>query len=319
MTERHPALPVLATTGHGASKRGSHQLASVLQCPRKWYFRYRARIREACDLEFRMAGTLGHQAIAHAYAERIIEQDKWPIPTWWEDGRSLDSWLEEVGKGWPGLIPTARELYDAYKAHWWTGDYPEPWEPVAVEEQFYCKLVDLVPDCPDELRDEVITCGVDLVFRNTNTGQLWIADHKSKGFDWFSRSSTKRMEPWHKDGEQYTIHWQALVNLHIVRRAFPNEVVAGFIINRFTRKKPFLFDRHPLHVSPRVYEQAPRVLQYCIEQERRIDGMVAAGRKPEPHFWACHGKYGCCDYISLCNADDEEQANRIADAQFVVL
>lgn len=325
----NPALPVVKAGPSGASKRGSHQLASIFQCPRKWYLRYRQGIREAKDKKFRIGGTLHHDAIAYAYAERIIEQGKWPTPSWWT-GEALDDILARHGEGWPVQVAFAREMYHAYRNYWWYGSVPEPWEPVAVEEQFVATIGEIDPiDVDDPFADQIVTCGTDLVVRNTLTNQLWICDHKSKGFDPFNRSRTKRMEPWVRkstgggDHEQYAVHWQALVNLYLVRRAFPDEVVAGFIINRFTREKTpegkFLFDRHPLHVSPRVYERAPSVLRYAVMQESRLDGIVAAGGQPEPHYWACHGKYGSCDYIGLCNADDEDAMNRVLTSQFVMV
>lgn len=312
----------------GASRRGSHQLASIFQCPRKWYLRYRKGIRERRDKRFRMLGTLHHDAIAYAYAERIIEQGKWPTPSWWT-GESLEVILERHGEGWPQEIELALQMYDAYKAYWWHGSLPEPWEPVAVEEQFQAKLSDLDPRPEDPYADEVVTCGTDLVVLNKMTGQFWITDHKSKGFDAFSRARVQRMDPWTRkstgggDHEQYALHWQSLVNLHLVRRAYPDQVIAGFMINRFTRERNseghFLFDRHPLHTSPRVYERAPQVMRHAVEEEARLDGIIAAGGQPEPHYWACHGKYGACDYLPLCNADSEDQMNHVLETQFVVV
>lgn len=325
----NPALPVVQAGPSGASARGSHQLAAISQCPRKWYLRYRKRIREVKDKEFRIAGTLHHNAIAYAYAERVIEQGKYPVPSWW-DGRPLADILEERGAGWPVQVQLAKEMYDAYQNFWWNSPVPEPWEPVAVEEEYQARLGDLDPLLgEDPLADEIVTCGTDLIVRNVNTNQLWISDHKSKGFDPFNRSKVERLEPWVRkstgggDHEQYKVHWQALVNLHLVRRAFPDEIVGGFIINRFSRKKTkagqFLFDRHTLHASPRVYARAPKVMRYAVQKELDLDGMVAAGEQPEPHYWACHGKYGCCDYIDLCNADDEERMHRVLESQFVVV
>ena len=322
----NPALPVIQSGPSGASKRGSHQLAAISQCPRKWYLRYRKGIRETKDKEFRIAGTLHHDAIAYAYAERIMSHGKYPTPSWW-DGRSLESILAEHGQGWPVQVQLALEMYEAYQNHWWRSPVPEPWEPVAVEEEFQARLGDLGIEGP--LSEEVVTCGTDLIVRNLHTNQLWVCDHKSKGFDPFNRSRVERLEPWVRkstgggDHEQYTIHWQALVNLYLVRLAYPNEVVGGFIINRFSRKKTktghFLFDRHTLHTSPRVYAHAPQVMRYAVQKELDLDGMVAAGGKPEPHYWACHGKYGCCDYIDLCNADDEDQMNDVLSSQFMVV
>lgn len=328
--QANPSLPVLKAGPSGASKRGSHQLASIFSCPRKWQLRYRKGIREARDKKFRIGGTLHHDTIAYIYAERIIEQGIWPTPSWWT-GEPLHDILDKHGEGWPEQIALAKEMYDAYRNKWWFGSYPEPWEPVAAEEQFVGRIGDVDPlgdGVDDPLADEIVTCGTDLVIRNTLTNQLWIVDHKSKGFDFFAPRHAQRMEPWVRrstgggDHEQYLVHWQSLVNLHLVRRAFPDHIVAGFMINRFTREKTkdgrFLFDRHTLHTSPRVYARAPKVMRYAVAQEAYWDGIIAAGGQAEPHYWACHGKYGTCDYIELCNADDDEQAGRVLESKFVV-
>lgn len=320
----HSALPVLTTTGTGASRRGSHQLATIFECPRKWYLRYRKRLRERVDKPYRMGGTLHHAAIARRYAERIVEQDIWPAPTWLEGALPLEDELQEIGAGFPHLVDLALEMYQEYPNYWWHGSAIEPWEPVAVEEQFFARLGDLLPDCPDEYKDEVVTCGTDLVVRNLVTKMLWIVDHKSKGFDPFSYRA-KRVDPWIRastgggDHEKYRINWQVLMNLHIVRQAFPDEVVAGFIVNRFTRDKPFMFDRHPLKVSPLVYNEAPKMMLRAVEEEARVDGMVAAGRKPEPYFWSCHGEYGCCDYIDVCSAHSVEEMEDVVARDFVIV
>lgn len=229
----------------------------------------------------------------------------------------MDDGLARIGEGWPQLVRLAREMYDAYRERYWDC---EPWEPVAVEEQFWSTLGDMDPQPgEDPHASELITCNTDLVVRNTDTKLLWIVDNKSKGFDPFYRSRDKRMVPWERDGEQYAIDWQVLVNLHLVRRAFPDEVVAGFIINRFTRDKPFLFDRHALHVSPRTYAMAPSTMRHAAMAEREIDGTVAAGGSPQPHYWACHGKYGHCDYVKLCNAEDEDQVGHVLSSEFRVV
>lgn len=282
-------------------------------------------MRENEDKEYRISGTLHHASIARRYAERVVEQGIWPAPTWYDASLPLEDELGRIGEGWPESVALAVKMYDAYPNHWWYGSVPEPWQPVAVEEQFWARVGDLVPDCPPEYADDVVTCGTDLVVREMVSGMLWIVDHKSKGFDSFNRSGRPRLEPWVRprtgggDHEQYKVHWQALVNLHLVRRAFPNEVVAGFIINRFSRKEPFLFDRHALHVSPRVYAEAPTMMLRAIQEEARIDGMVAAGQKPEPYLWNCYGRYGCCDYIDVCNADTEEQRRQVLSSKFHVV
>lgn len=325
----HPKLRVLdakETAGpSGASKRGSHQLADSLTCPRKWFLRYRRGIRENKDKSYRIGGTLHHDAIAYAYAERLIEQDVYPTPTWWT-GQPLEDMLAEHGEGWPKQIELSLKMYDAYREFWWYGHKPETWRPVAIEEQFFASLSELEAVEPDHpLADEIITCGTDLLAEDTETGILWICDHKSKGFDPFVRGNIKRMEPWVRkstgsgDRDQYEITWQGLVNLQLLRRSFPDRIVGGFQINRFTREEPFLFDRYEIEISPRVYAEAPGLMLRAVEEELRIDARVARGLKPEPHYFACNGKYGNCDYIKLCNAKSHEEMIEVLQASFIVV
>lgn len=326
----HPALPVLTTSGHGESRRGSHRLADAKNCARKWFLRYDTGLRPNEQKQILVAGTLGHRTIAQLYGEMIIEQGKWPKPTWWEDGRSLRDILNELGEGHPDLIPNAYALYAAYKSRWIECDMPEVWEPVAVEEQFWSTIdvLDPHPDGPDAdpLKGEIVTSGIDLVVRNTTNDFLYIVDHKSKGFDPFVMwQDTKRIDPWVRDStgggdwEKYAISWQSLVNLHLVRRAFPNHVVAGFFINRFTRDQPFVFDRHKLKISKLAYAEAPRAARSCIEEEKRILGMVAAGEKPVANFGNCYGPYGLCDYINICSASSDDEARAVAAEQFHIV
>lgn len=305
-------LPVVQTAS-GASSRGSHQLACAKQCARKWTLRYRQRIIPNTEPPFRLGGTLIHDAVAHRYAQRLIAAGG--MPTWWED-QDIDSVLQQGGAGHPDLIQCAREVYDEYPRFWWDLNN-EPWDPVAVEEEFRATVVELHPEGaggPED--DEVVTCRTDLVVRNRDTGDLWVVDHKTKSHGWTRGDGPKKLPTWKPDGE-YAISWQANINLHIIRKRYPHDTVRGFIINRITRQPPYCFDRHVLSVSPRVYNTVPRVVREAVATELAIDGTLAAGHPPMPSYWECYGRYGECDYRRLCNADTVEDMNAILALHYV--
>lgn len=302
-------LPVIQPPS-GASSRGSHQLATTFQCDRKWVLRYRKRIEPTAEPEFRMGGTLIHDAVAHRYAERMIEREL-GTPSWWT-GDSVDEVLSKAGSGYPHLAQTAREVYDAYPAYWWDLAQ-EKWDPIAVEEEFRATVGELDPGGQDKtLDDEVVTCRSDLVVRDPDSGCLWVVDHKTKSGEWRNNG---RLPAWNPDGE-YAVSWQACINLLILRQRYPNDTVRGFIVNRITRRPPFDFDRHVLTISPRVYANVPRVIRDCVARERMIDGMLTAGETPMPAYWECYGRFGTCDYRKLCNAASVDEMNVLYEAHY---
>lgn len=292
-------------TSHGASSRGSHQLACAAQCPRKWYYRYARNLRPLDEPEWRLGGTLIHTAVAYVYAELLIEQSG-RAPLWWT-GQPLAEALAEVGAGYPQLIRDAEQMYHDYKKYW-VIDRNETavWEVISVEDEYSASIGELDPGGPDASLDaERVTCKPDLVVRNRIDGLVYVPDHKSKSADFMPRNKGKLPE-WHSNNE-FAISWQANVNLHIVRKRLSERglTVADFLINRMTRKPPFDFDRNTLHISPRVYAAVPRVLRNQVAMERQHRATIAAGELPAPHYWECFGKYGPCDYRGVCNSDTE--------------
>lgn len=298
-------------TPSGASSRGSHRLACVAQCERKWFLRYVHNLRPVDEPEFRLLGTLQHDAIAYHYAQRMINESG-KTPTWWT-GKTLDEILEEAGRGAPHLVDAAKTCGDAYADHW----QGEDWEPLAVEEEFKATIGELDPGGGDDrsLDSEIVTCRSDLVVRVKSSGMVFIVDHKTKGGGW-GTTGAHRLPKW-KDGGEYQISWQAMINLYLVRLAYPNEVVRGFIINRVKRKPPFDFDRHVLTISPRAYAAVPRVIRAQIAKEREVLGMVDADIAPRPSYWQCYGRFGPCDYIDICSAKDEDEMNYFIQRDFI--
>ena len=303
------------TSNSGASSRGSHQLATSAECKRKWAFHYRKKLKILGEPKFRLGGTLIHSSLAILYGQRLIDNGG-KIPDWWKD-ESLDVQLAKEGAGYPELIQYAREIYDAYEKMWWQGAAAEPWEPTHVEEEFRATVGELDPGGEDRTLDsEVVTCRTDLVVRHKDTGHLWIVDHKTKGGGYGGKGAD-RLPAW-GDGGEYALSWQANINLHLIRLRLPHENVRGFIVNRVKRMPPYDFDRHILHVSPEVYKTVPSVVRAQVATEREIDQMLAAGKHPPPSYWTCMGRFGWCDYISICNADTVDERNSVIESKFKV-
>ncbi len=307
------------TVASGASKRGSHKLADAANCPRKWDLRYNRHLRLAPHLEpkWRMAGTIMHDSLAHRYAEALIEEGVYDTPSWW-DGSTIHEVLAKSGEGYPDLIDLALDLYVEYPERWWRGTVNEldMWQPVSVEEQYQARVGDIDYENLDGVYDdEIITCRTDLVMRNRKTGHLWVVDHKSKSHAWGRKRD--RLPVW-KPEEDYVLSWQAMVNLHILRLHFRDEVVAGFKINRFTRSKPFDFDRNTIHIHQPAYDKARSLVRLAVQKETELNGMVAAGKSMPAHFWNCHGPFGLCDYAKLCNAENEAAALEVVKSDYKV-
>lgn len=313
------ALPVVEFAS-GASSRGGHQLSCADTCERRWALRYYARIEPIGEPEFRLGGTLIHDAVAHRYAQRMMDLGK-PAPSWWEN-KTIEEVLSERGRGYPTLIERAMDVYHMYARYWWgteteaplSNKAPEPWEPIAVEEEFRATIGEIDPGGPDSsLDDEIVTCGTDLLVRNTDTGILYVVDHKTKSHAY--GRNRDRLPTWSEKGE-YRVSLQAMMNLLLIRNTYPDETVGGFIINRITRAEPYCFDRHLLTISPLLYAALPRELRRLVGKERDIREKIERGEKTAQSMHQCYGRYGACDYVDLCAAMSKEEQEIIASTQF---
>lgn len=310
----------------GESARGSHRLSSASQCPTKYKLRYIDGIREASDSPWRMGGTLHHNAIAHRYAERLMEQGG-EAPDWWR-GESIDEHLDRTGKGWPKLVTLAREMYDAYPAYWWQHNSKfEPWDIISVEKEYYARVADIDPDyegCSDPagpmgeaIDNEIISCGTDLLVRNRDSGLLYIVDHKSKApFDPYAKR--QGLTSWERDSEQYVLSWQGIINLHIIRHNFPDEIIGGFMVNRFTRSPPWEFDRHPVSIPQNAMGASRMTIRHAVSKELALEAACREGRDVPQYFWSCHGKFGLCDYAPLCSAPSSEERSERLSRLYVI-
>jgi len=322
-----PLIQLPRNNSSGASRRGSHRLADVQICEKKWWLRYNHHLLETKDKKWRLSGTLIHQAVAWHYAEKMIEP-----PDWYREARGsnrgLVSLLNELGAGNPADIRNAVSCLEAYKTYWARHPGGDPWIPKYIEHEFEARVGDLDPKGKDEvidfawkdrqgklhyekrrLNNEIVTCRVDLVV-DVGNGSLFVVDHKSQRPLW----SKKTLAQLKDDGE-FTIHWQALFNLHVVRLSLPH--VMGFIIQRINRDAPWDVDRHALHIPKRMYEKTPAVIRRLVRRELQLGTEIAEGIPATPSPWACMTRYGACDYRNLCAADTQSEVDEKLAADYV--
>lgn len=285
--EKASASPHTGKAG-GASRRGSHQLASTQTCKRLYALRYVFEIIGKEDKPYRMAGTLVHLCLAYHYAEQLAVRPDW-LST------PLDAALEIEGAGCPNEIKLAKDIYAYYKANVAAGDTLKP---VYVEQQFEATIGQIDPGGPDpELDSESISIRPDLVAELN--GELWIVDHKTQRGGW----NSDRLGVWKDDGE-FLMSWQAMLYLHVLR-ALETRPVKGFLIQRVKRNPPYDHDRNPLRIPALAYKQVPRAARDMVREELKIRRELRQGTAPTPNFAACQGRYGPCDYRDLCSADSE--------------
>lgn len=288
----------------GASRRGSHRLQSALHCERAWAFRYYyggdgGRLSPNTNKSYLTLGTLFHTLLAYHYAKEMKTKPAWTA-------EPLDVALEKDAMGQPTLIDSAREMYAAYARHW----DAEPGEMISVEEEFVSRLGDMIPDCPEDVEDEEVSCRVDAI--RVVAGQAWVWDHKTSRANYRSG----RLTAW-KDNGGYDCALQIPQNLRILRAQSDPRLahwpIAGFVINRATREKPYDFDRHQVRLSPFVYESSPRMMIAAVRREKDMTTRFAGGEKPVPNFG-----YHCqrCDYRPICYANSRGERQRVIDSGF---
>ena len=111
---------------------------------------------------------------------------------------------------------------------------------------------------------------------------------------------------------------QAHVNLRITQYLFPEEDIAGFVIQRLTRELTdrgvFDMDRNPVITTPLNLTGVDDFIVETVEAERRYAEQVARGRVPGPSF-ACHSGYAC-DYLPVCTAADLAERQRTLHLQY---
>jgi hypothetical protein len=268
-------------------------------CPRQWALRYWWYFRPIDDNKWRLGGTLLHTCYQYWYASLLPPEAR---PEWfWE--KTLAQRLNEQGVKHPDLVQMAHANLKDYMIDF--EDEGHTLTPVGIEEEYQTTLGELDPGGPwPELDNEIVSCRLDLLFRNA--AGLWIRDYKSHGRSKVN-PRTGRLTRWKEDGE-FAIHWQALMNLHILRKCYGPEVL-GFQILRATRQPTkygrYDFDVHVLTITDMAYNETPRMIRKAVRREHEIIEALDRGEPPDPAYHACMGRFGPCDYRDACMAKNK--------------
>lgn len=326
--------------GTGGSACGPSRMGTFGQCARKGRYHYHEGLILRKDKPNRLGGRLVHLGLAYYHAHLLEQQQRQGVsqsttsdvgtlkeimgktlkavapiaqsvlPRWFHEHTLQDALVIEAG---PEAPPTAIPQANAAISHYVLDakDRPSMTE-LFVEHEFQAKLRELDSSLASTpIGEAVVTCRSDRVLEDTQ-GYVWIEDHKTKGR---GRSRSGLLPAWSRYNE-HTIDWQALVNLHIVRRRLSPRFVKGFIIHRIQRVPPFDHDYNVLRVSALAYERAPKEMARCVALDREAESQYLNDEPTPASYWACYDRFGLCDYAPICSADGSAEAEAIKAADY---
>jgi len=93
----------------------------------------------------------------------------------------------------------------------------------------------------------------------------------------------------------------------------------GVLLNRMKRTAPFDFDFHPVRMPSAALESAELSVLTTLRQRLALRSLVARGMKLPANFSQCFGRYGPCDYITLCKAESDEERAAIRRTMFRIV
>lgn len=293
----------------GASLRGPHRLAAAGTCDRMWALRYYWYFRPRKENPWRLGGTLIHTCMEYFYARIMERQGRCP-PEWYFKQTLLDRLHDQVRMSdAPHIQREALVAMAIANLQQYASIYENDQKllrPLYIEEEFSATLGELDPGGPwPELDNEIVTVRSDLVYE-TERGYISVMDYKSHGRSKVN-PKTGRLRQWNMETNEYALNFQVLMNLHVLRARFGSRV-REFVIQRSTRQEPYDFDRPVLIIPQEAYREAPRTMRELVKHEHEVMQRITAGEKPSPRFHACYGKYGPCDYRSVCLAPNKDEA-----------
>lgn len=169
------------------------------------------------------------------------------------------------------------------------------------------------------LDDEIVTCRPDLII--IVNGKIYIVDHKTTGGDRKGTGRLKVIDPRYPD---YMYYWQAMVNLHIVRKGrcvdLPDQPkgmdVEGFIFNRIKRDSPYDVAQDFFEIPAKQYKKVPNTMRQMVRKERAlIEKCYTDPSSLTPYHWECKSNW-TCDFAKLCYTDSLEERNSIIRSEF---
>lgn len=300
-----------ATRPGGASRRGSHRLANIMQCPRKTFFHTIFQLESKYRARYFDEGTLIHLALAYHFADRLEHK-----PDWYRQ-KTLEQALEEEGTGAYRAIQLALGVYKAYPKA-----YPnDSWQPLAIEHELATSVGALrrhvSPSCaPHPMDDQIVSSRLDLIMFIND--QVWHADYKSVGA---TRARNGHLAPLNPNGE-YAISWQFTVQT-LILRALLGTTYRGMMIERVLRADPPQFERDYMPIATGPYLEAPDTIAVACQRETELVTWVLKQgitrpweRLPEGYFWSCFSWGQECEYRPICKAPHERDRKAIIENDY---
>lgn len=276
----------------GASSRGPHRRLAVDTCETLAALRYFIDVRPKNQKKFTAQGSLFHLDAAYHYGRRTPRP-----PRWWKD-RDFEKDQLDIIRSFNSderrqLQEESKKRFLAYKKHY-SG---ESLIPLFVEREFVATIGELPGGGSDDISKEILSARGDLCA--LQHGQIVGVDYKTKGENPYRRGDL----PWH-DEEEYERERQVLENCGILSARF-GKPVNRFMIRRVKREWPFAFEDNPVDVDLRALERLGARARATVKKEFQIAEKVDAGKKLKMDGLdrnACCGKYGPCDYWSVCRS-----------------
>lgn len=276
----------------GASSRGPHRRLAVDTCETMAALRYFIDVRPINQKKFTAQGSLFHLDAAYHYGRRT------PLPpAWWKD-RDFEKDQLDILKSFSSeeqrqMREESVKRFKAYKREF----SAEALVPIYVEREFAATIGELPNGGSDDISREVLTARGDLTA--IQMGHIVGVDFKTKG----ENPKRKGDLPWHDD-EEYERERQVLENCAIMSARF-DRPVNRFLIRRVKREWPWAHEDHPIDVDLRALERVGARARATVKKEFRIAEKLEDGKRLKMEGLdrnACCGKYGPCDYWSVCRS-----------------
>ena len=274
-----------ATFKHKVSQS---ELYNLLRCKKQYQYAYVEGLTPASTPDYLTKGSFLHSMMEGFLSEKMDNPDAIPVMYDFDvESRMLQA--QQIKEGSPSIDePTRIELVTHLKAFWKEVDQ-STFTVVAVEPEIYADMGWEVGG---------VTCPfhgfIDGVVRDTNSGDLWIVEHKTAGRAW----SAQQFE-FAYQGRLYADAWERLTG----------ERPVGIQYNFFYPKR---FEIRQQYVS---VEESASLNQEVYDALKMREALRAYNVYPREPMWGCNG----CQFRDLCYTElIGADGSHIRETQFTV-
>jgi hypothetical protein len=265
-----PAHRQEVITPGGLSVQGPHRVESFAKCPQMEAFGHELHLRSIYPREATDVGVLWHDGLAYHYAAQLPVKPDWYV---YKDSSEI---IERRGATMPrSFVDTALAMMAKYREAYAVDDL----HPILIEHQF-------VVTFPN---GEPYSCRTDLLAWQwvTVPEPRWrcvVVDHKNVG-------------KMGNESAKYYLDRQMVTNLALARaHGYPVEAVLVNVQSRRT----YECRRFEVPINPIHYNRLFADTIYFLDQMKAVRQTHLDQSNRPRNTAACVGKFGQCDYYSLC-------------------